>query len=742
MPQTATNLQDRIFQTISKKHWNQLEEAWLEVLEEEPQPLSFHAPIIERLIRKQDPTRFVDMYEEWLKNAIEKGSGSFALDVIDHIVAKYSQAEWLRPHMIGALKNYYADMPAERFEELMRESGLEDEDKNMITAYTRFRDLAGATKGQVFLHRSWGLGVVKDLDISTGKVIIDFDMKKRQTLTLEGVRNYLERIPPDHIRARIALEPDVLKEESLSEPGPVIRAALRSYGGKMKVSELKKLLTDRFMTDAEYKSFWNKAKPAIKLDPWIDQAGAGAHTELILRVEERSFFDNIFNELMLATNTSDRFYALRDVRRHGDDAEMTEKDKEALFQVYSKPILDGSLETDAEKLNHALLFEEFNDLFQDKENPIDIGELLRHENHMELLREVELHELRRMALKLLIDLYPDSWPEKFADLAISMDSRTATWMDRELKVREEDHYRQVAFENIIAKPQDNPDLFVWAAKQLLDGKWKTLTDTLPPILIIEELLALLGQLQDVVDDESVEDHSAEKNAGAKIRALINEKNAKHFKAAAAKCSVDEARRILKEIRLHNGLSHQMKAHMEGILVDAHEELRKQGRAEEAEEKAIAHHYTKEETLAAKRKELSTILSYEIPEAAQRIDAARELGDLKENAEYHAAKDYQKLLMQRAAELEDLISRARVVDNRDAAPDVSRFGTKITIKSGDVIRDVSILGIWEADPSQNIISYQTPFGSQLLGRRVGDKFTVTAQDGTKTDYECIAIESIL
>lgn len=94
-----------------------------------------------------------------------------------------------------------------------------------------------------------------------------------------------------------------------------------------------------------------------------------------------------------------------------------------------------------------------------------------------------------------------------------------------------------------------------------------------------------------------------------------------------------------------------------------------------------------------------------------IEAARELGDLRENAEYHSAKDRQKLLMQQAAELEELIARARVVEEKDAAPDTSRFGTRLVLKGENgERREITLMGMWEADLPNNIISYLTPMGS--------------------------------
>jgi transcription elongation GreA/GreB family factor len=121
-----------------------------------------------------------------------------------------------------------------------------------------------------------------------------------------------------------------------------------------------------------------------------------------------------------------------------------------------------------------------------------------------------------------------------------------------------------------------------------------------------------------------------------------------------------------------------------------------------------------------------------------------MGDLRENAEYHAAKDRQKLLMQQAAELEELIARARVVEEKETVSDNSRFGTRLVLRAvdGGETREVTLMGMWEADIPNNIISYLTPLGSQLLGHHVGDVVELTTPDGGKTSHEVLELHSAL
>lgn len=113
-----------------------------------------------------------------------------------------------------------------------------------------------------------------------------------------------------------------------------------------------------------------------------------------------------------------------------------------------------------------------------------------------------------------------------------------------------------------------------------------------------------------------------------------------------------------------------------------------------------------------------------PEIAATIKAARELGDLKENAEYHAAKDAQGMLETRILQIEEQLRTAVVITSTSA--DKISVGSTVVVTDLDLGADETwkITGSAEADPLENRISYESPIGSALIGKKVGD--TVEAQ----------------
>lgn len=118
-----------------------------------------------------------------------------------------------------------------------------------------------------------------------------------------------------------------------------------------------------------------------------------------------------------------------------------------------------------------------------------------------------------------------------------------------------------------------------------------------------------------------------------------------------------------------------------------------------------------------------------PEMAATIKAARELGDLKENAEYHAAKDAQGTLETRILQIEGQLRTAVVVE-ADATAGIT-VGSTVVIHDEDMGADETwkITGVAEADPLENRISYESPIGSALMGKSAGERVEITLPRGS-------------
>lgn len=130
------------------------------------------------------------------------------------------------------------------------------------------------------------------------------------------------------------------------------------------------------------------------------------------------------------------------------------------------------------------------------------------------------------------------------------------------------------------------------------------------------------------------------------------------------------------------------------------------------------------------------------EVAQKIKEAREQGDLSENAEYDAAKDEQRDIEARIEEIENILKNAEVVDEDDVDTKTISVGCKVKIldKEYDEELEFKIVGSTEASSLNGMISNESPLGSALIGKKVGNVVSVETQDGV-AKYKILAIERV-
>jgi len=133
------------------------------------------------------------------------------------------------------------------------------------------------------------------------------------------------------------------------------------------------------------------------------------------------------------------------------------------------------------------------------------------------------------------------------------------------------------------------------------------------------------------------------------------------------------------------------------------------------------------------KQLQYLKTVERPKVAAEIDEARSHGDLKENSEYHAAKEKQMHIEKKILELSDIIGRAKVIDPSKLAHDRISFGSTVLLVDLDTDTKVeyTIVGSVEADVDKGYISLNSPLAKQLLGKQEGDEVDVKLPDGNKT-----------
>lgn len=132
------------------------------------------------------------------------------------------------------------------------------------------------------------------------------------------------------------------------------------------------------------------------------------------------------------------------------------------------------------------------------------------------------------------------------------------------------------------------------------------------------------------------------------------------------------------------------------------------------------------------KELDQLVNIRRPELAQKLKEAVAQGDLKENADYHDAKEQQAFIEGRIQYLENILRSAQIITSEGDTSEV-RIGSKVTIREEGTDEDetYSIVGAAEANPREGKISHESPIGAALIGRKKGDSVNVQTPSGKVT-----------
>ncbi len=144
-----------------------------------------------------------------------------------------------------------------------------------------------------------------------------------------------------------------------------------------------------------------------------------------------------------------------------------------------------------------------------------------------------------------------------------------------------------------------------------------------------------------------------------------------------------------------------------------------------------------------KKELEDLKNIQRPKIVSAIAEARSHGDLKENAEYHAAKEQQSHLEGRVLEINDTIARANVIDVTKIENEGKViFGSSVFLKNLESSQELNykIVGKDEADIKNNLIYFKSPVGKGLIGKNVGELVTINTPSGEK-NYEILKVEYI-
>jgi transcription elongation GreA/GreB family factor len=558
--------------------------------------------------------------------------------------------------------------------------------------------------GTYCIHRSWGFGKIISYDDTDGKLIIDFEGKEGHRMDPAFCVTTMDVLTADHILARKQTETEVIEKMITDQPVDLVIELLKQYPNEAATGiELESILPD-VVGEARFKRWWTATKKLLAKDPRI--AAPAKKTECYsVREEPVSIEDEILEDFS-ATASARRRILLAEkllvaLAGKNDRAE----ELTPVLDSVSTVVAESNQLTPSDRLHGAWVRDDLAALLN-REEPIEPAvETLVQDTH--LLDEIASDlptSLHGRLLEILKQAHPIEWKEITFNILKNSQGKLTT--DCVNFLLENASAKEVSETLMRWQTEQNlrAPVLLWIVKNRNSRKYSGLLNVLISPRLLNAIFFAI-------------DYEALQTAGTRRIPLGEElsDDPDLIPDLLATADPETARDLANNLMLNQGFEELTKKSLLARFIKQFPAVQSlvAGESEQVSERLL--------------------VSRESHDFRVAIATAREHGDLRENAEFKMAKQDQTVLLSRKAQLEVELAQSQVTDFTDASEDQVGVGSIVTLDDKTAGEEIvyTILGAWDGDPKNSIISYKTPLGASLLSKHVGDEVSVQIDDHDNT-----------
>jgi transcription elongation GreA/GreB family factor len=675
----VTELPGEVQELVEKRKLDELEDLWIRRAGETPEDHAFFFALAAAVKKKGSGAKALS----WLRLLADQqdAAGPGRLAVLREVARMSPTDSAVRGELEAALRARHASHPV--LAAVLARNPLAGSKDPAETADRADRWLRFQV-GEVYLMAGRGPGRLVEMNPALDVMRLDVGGTLVPLSLLTAEKN-LTVLPAGHFLRRKVEELQGLRALAGEDPVGTLRALLESVGGALPLAQVKEHFAG-IVEEARWTSFW----AAARRDPRVLVAGGGKNAAVSWTGSADEAAGSVRTAFAAATPEKKIEIARKEAKR---SKELARFFAEGLAEEARRRRADSP--ASAWELSQAAAR-----ILPGEPEAFPASELFVGRDPLAVLASIRDSQARERALAALRESRAD-WPALFAEqFQKDEDSRilASLWEALEPARREELSRR------ILRSPRLAPRAFLWLAERLT-------AETAPPGFF----LALVDALRS----------SEMSGVRARLKELF-EPGALAVSLVRAAASEDAAREMLGALDRVGSLEEHRRATVREALLMKFPELRAPARE---------WLYATAEAIAARRSELDKLKRVELPANAEAMRTAKEHGDLRENFEYHAARQKHEYLSARIADLADELSRTRALDPARIDASEVRVGTRVTVRGPAGPRDITILGPWDSRPEEQIYSYQSEFGQRLLGAQPGDK--VALEDGAEGEIVAIA-----
>ncbi len=725
-------IKSKLEENLRKRKHHRIEDQLLRLVELGEVDVNYLQNIAKKVIRDKYFDKLSLVFQMIMQKFVEDKKYTDALTLTRLILHEDPHITELREKVLEIVESLFKDK--ENYDLFLDKSRLETAD-DLGEALDKFEKFVYYDRGEFFIHKSWGVGKILLVDADRNRIQVDFENKGKHFINLEGAPHFLRKIPKRHFLVQEHINKDELQGLAKNEPVALIKKLLKSYKGTLKLSSIKNKLIKNIIPEKDWSKWWSTTRTKIKHDPYLDE-GKGNDPLYTLRNVAVEYSDEVIEKYRKCKTLEKKYSVIK-------EAFKIKKNKKETLQKIKSRILEDLKEVAKEQYSVRLdlyyINKEIADTLsiKDDELPNIAEEIINSDLDIkEILFGMNVWENQR---SFLIDYYnrkPELWEGFIVQIASELPQKLFEWLLKFLEKNEKAELSHNIVKTVLKDYVKSPELFAYSARYLLSDKWKVDEFDLTKFELIERVLELMNDIQDDIDSGSRD--ADDKKIVNRLRSILSERNYAFLINLIDNESIDDVKRLRLLLLSNRALSDIFKKSIDVKIKTRRPDTIERVAIDELKADFI---YATQGAIERKKLEYERLVRVEIPQNSKEIAEAASQGDITDNAEYEAAKQKQKSLLEKIKDMERELSKIKVIIKDEVDTSNVTVGTKVKLKSVDEIDEFEyiILGPWDSLPEKNIISFLSLIGSSLLGHKVGDTVSLNI-DNELSDYRIISIEN--
>jgi transcription elongation factor GreA len=700
---------------INKKLFSNVKDIWVKLIEYIPDDLDFFFKIEKKIVKNLSKERAASLLELLYPVYIKNSNWDSAIEIAKRILSYNPKDFKIRKELINCFSEKFKGHS--HLDDYIKISNLNQSWRNVHEAIADFEKHISFDESNFVYHRSWGIG--KITNIKDDLFIIDFQNKKNHKMSLKMAVNALTTLGNDHIWVlKKTMEKDELAKKIEADPVWALKVIIKSFGNITNMKQIKTELVPDIFSPGKWSKWSSEARKILKTNPIFGNYPDKLENFMV-RDKPISFEEKTFNKFKAEKNFFNRVKTIQDFLNHSDP------DSEYLNEMFSYFVgFAKSYSTISELVVASfLLIQKIIAVypFLNPELPYDFKVLFNQmENKASIFNKIDDPDLKKeylIQVKRNIDNWEDYYIELFPLYLNKFIIDELVAHNRVNKIKE-------LFDNILNHYREYREPFVWLVRIIIQEPWFAKLG-----VEYEKILICMVHLLDITFREIMNrrDVSLNRKLNKLIQAfLFEEERLLAYLMNTDEDSITRLFTLVEDVKdLDPSLKIQLKQKIKSKFPDYH--FIGEHEIEKVRHRLIVTRKGYEE----KQKALKQIIETEIPMNSKEIGMAMKKGDLRENAEYKAALEKQDLLKTSVSKLQEELQNAEIFNENEVNTNSISFGTVAELLniSNNQNEEYTIFGPWESDPSNNIISYLSPLGTNLYNHKVGEelKFKINEQE---------------